>query len=563
MSRRVATYERVSSDDQRERATILTQYDELQRRLTDEPDIEVAGRYVDDGVSGTTELKDRPDGRRLLADARDGNFDEVWVYRLDRLGRDEIDPLVVKRDLANWGVKLFSLRENIDSPLAYGLQVLLAAEERRTFLERSADGMARAAREGRYCGGIVPYGYRVDGVKAKARLVPDATLIWGEWSAADVVRQIFEKVGAAGQSCYTVADWLNALAIPTHYLKDGREVAKQKGKRAERTSGDWRPGRVRAILTNSTYRGEYAYGKKPGKDRFGNTRKRELIVAPCEALVPVDLWDAAQRTLHDKRLWDPNGVVAVHLLRSRVKCGICGLSYSGAVGTDKSWYRCNGRIAYRRRGHDKCTGRPLDGNAIEPQILDDIRRWLRNPDEDLLDELRTEMRPEAQEAVGEAERVAVEAQLGRLAEERSRLVQSVRKGTFTDDDVASDMARIRAEKVVLEQRLSELQSTGTPESEAPVVDEDLRERLRIALDAGLTRSQLQELVGLLVKQIVVYTEPQDGAKASLRVVVEYNFPLPPLNGAQNVAQTATGRDSTRSPAQNSPGTCTTSSPGLR
>ena len=563
MNRRVATYERVSSADQRERATILTQYEELKRRLGDEPDIEVAGRYVDDGVSGTTELKDRPDGRRLLADARDGKFDEVWVYRLDRLGRDEIDPLVVKRDLANWGVKLVSLRENIDSPLAYGLQVLLAAEERRTFLERSADGMARAAREGRYCGGIVPYGYRVDGVKAKARLVPDATLIWGEWSAADVVRQIFEKVGAAGQSCFAVADWLNALAIPTHYLKDGREVAKQKGKRAERTSGDWRPGRVRAILTNSTYRGEYVYGKKPGKDRFGNQRKRELIVAPCEALVPVDLWDAAQRTLHDKRLWDPNGVVAVHLLRSRVKCGICGLSYSGAVGTDKSWYRCNGRIAYRRRGHDKCTGRPLDGNAIEPQILDDIRRWLRNPDEDLLDELRAEMRPEAQDSEGEAERVAVEAQLARLAEERQRLVQSVRKGTFTDDDVASDMARIRAEKVVLEQRLAELQSTGAAEPEAPVVDEDLRERLRVALDAGLTRSQLQELVGLLVKQIVVYTEEQDGAKASLRVVVEYNFPLSPLNGAQNVAQTATGTDSTHSPAQNSPGTCTTSSPGLR
>ena len=72
------------------------------------------------------------------------------------------------------------------------------------------------------------------------------------------------------------------------------------------------------------------------------------------------------------------------------------------------------------------------------------------------------------------------------------------------------------------------------------MDEDLRERLRNALDAGLTRSQLQELVGLLVKQIVVYTEEQDGAKASLRVVVEYNFPLSPLNGAQNVAGTDTG-----------------------
>ena len=557
MTRRIATYERVSSDDQRERATILTQYDELQRRLGDESDIEVAGRYVDDGVSGTTELKDRPDGRRLLADARAGKFDEVWVYRLDRLGRDEIDPLVVKRDLASWGVKLVSLRENIESPLAYGLQVLLAAEERRTFLERSADGMARAAREGRYCGGIVPYGYRVDGLKAKARLMADTQLVWGEWSAADVVRQIFEKVGAERWSCFQVADWLNALAIPTHYLKDGREVVlKQKGKRAERTSGEWRPSRVRAILTNRTYKGEYVYGKNPGKDHLGNRKQRELIVAACEALVGVDLWEAAQRTLADRRLWDPSGPLAVHLLRSRVKCGICGLSYSGAVGVGKSWYRCNGRIAYRRRGHDKCPSRPLDGDVIEPQILDDIRRWLRNPDEDLLDELRAEMRPEAEEAVGAAERLAVEAQLARLAEERSRLVQSVRKGTFTDDEVASDVTRIREQTVHLKERLAALQPEESREPE-PAVDEDVRERLRAALDAGLTRAQLQELVGLLVKQIVVYTEPQDGAKASLRVVVEYNFPLTPPNGAQIVAETGTGTGSGHSRGRSSPGRCKT------
>ncbi|MCH7882417.1 MAG: hypothetical protein IIB69_12785 [Proteobacteria bacterium] len=48
--RRVVTYERVSSEDQRERETIRTQTAELARRLQQEPGVELVDRYVDDGV---------------------------------------------------------------------------------------------------------------------------------------------------------------------------------------------------------------------------------------------------------------------------------------------------------------------------------------------------------------------------------------------------------------------------------------------------------------------------------------------------------------------------------
>ncbi len=106
-------------------------------------------------------MKDRPAGRRLLQDAALGLFDEVRVYRLDRLGRDDIDPLIVRRQLLAFGVRVVSVTENIQSNLEFGLRVVLAAEECRVFLARSAAGMNRAAREGRYCGGVVPLGYVV------------------------------------------------------------------------------------------------------------------------------------------------------------------------------------------------------------------------------------------------------------------------------------------------------------------------------------------------------------------------------------------------------------------
>ncbi len=65
---RVALYLRVSSEEQRDRETIEIQREFLEqyRRLYE---LEVAGVYADDGVSGTIPLHERPEGRRLLEDA--------------------------------------------------------------------------------------------------------------------------------------------------------------------------------------------------------------------------------------------------------------------------------------------------------------------------------------------------------------------------------------------------------------------------------------------------------------------------------------------------------------
>ena len=64
----VALYARVSTEDQAERATIQAQLDFL-RRYVDLHSLPVAGEYVDDGISGTVPLQDRPEGQRLLRDA--------------------------------------------------------------------------------------------------------------------------------------------------------------------------------------------------------------------------------------------------------------------------------------------------------------------------------------------------------------------------------------------------------------------------------------------------------------------------------------------------------------
>ena len=157
--RHIATYARVSSDEQRDRHTVRNQRAALSRRLGSEPDVLVFKHYEDDGVSGTIPFEERPGGCALVRDARAGRFSQIWVVRADRLGRDAFELLRIWRVFESIGVALRATDENIDDPFYFDIHAVIAANERRKFLERSAEGMNRAAKEGRYTGGIVPLGY--------------------------------------------------------------------------------------------------------------------------------------------------------------------------------------------------------------------------------------------------------------------------------------------------------------------------------------------------------------------------------------------------------------------
>ena len=161
--RRIAIYARVSSEDQKDRETIRTQIDALTERFANDPTIEKVTWYVDDGISGTIPMAQRPQGRLLLLAAEASEFDEIWVYNVKRLGRDAIGLMLLSRQFERLGIKLVSLQEGEQTGLGYDVQAIVADHDRRQFLKLSADGMNRAAREGRYCGGIAPLGYVVEG----------------------------------------------------------------------------------------------------------------------------------------------------------------------------------------------------------------------------------------------------------------------------------------------------------------------------------------------------------------------------------------------------------------
>src|ERR1700690_2218687 len=170
----VGVYVRVSTEEQRERQSIVTQR-EFGTRYCDLHELPIHETYADDGVSGTVPLESRPGGIRLLEDARNHKFDQLLVFKLDRLGRDTRLILNAVAELEKRGVRVRSMTEEFDTATATGRLMLtmlsgFAAHERELIRERSVAGTDRLARAGAWLGGIVPYGYRKEGEDKDARI---------------------------------------------------------------------------------------------------------------------------------------------------------------------------------------------------------------------------------------------------------------------------------------------------------------------------------------------------------------------------------------------------------
>jgi site-specific DNA recombinase len=161
----VAAYLRVSTDEQRERQSMNTQR-YFAARYCSLHSLSVYRVYADDGVTGTIPLDKRPEGSQILHDAKLGKFDQLLIYKLDRIGRETRLILNAVAELEKLGVRVRSMTEEFDTGSSTGRLMLtllsgFAAHERDAFRERSAAGiLRRVAEAGAWLGGIVPYGYR-------------------------------------------------------------------------------------------------------------------------------------------------------------------------------------------------------------------------------------------------------------------------------------------------------------------------------------------------------------------------------------------------------------------
>jgi putative DNA-invertase from lambdoid prophage Rac len=126
--------------------------------------LRLCGVTVEEGVSGSIPVHERPKGGPLFVKLRKG--DVVIAPKLDQLFRSALDALQVVEDLRKRGVSLHLLDLGGDisgnglSKLFLTIAAAFAEAERDRIRERIGQVKADQKARGRYLGGIVPFGYR-------------------------------------------------------------------------------------------------------------------------------------------------------------------------------------------------------------------------------------------------------------------------------------------------------------------------------------------------------------------------------------------------------------------
>ena len=151
-TKRAALYLRVSTDGQ----TVDNQRLELEQAAK-MAGWQVAGIYMDEGVSGAKSRKDRDGFDRLCKDATRRQFDVVMSWSVDRLGRSLQDLIGFLSELHAVGVDLYLHQQGIDTTTPAGkamfqMMGVFAEFERSMIQERVRAGLSRARAQGKTLG---------------------------------------------------------------------------------------------------------------------------------------------------------------------------------------------------------------------------------------------------------------------------------------------------------------------------------------------------------------------------------------------------------------------------
>lgn len=445
------------------------------------------------GVSGFKVSAEHRDKLQLIKEhAQKGKFDILLVFMFDRLGRkaDET-PFVVEWFVKN-GIQVWSVNEgeqrfesHIDRLTNYIRFWQADGESQKTSI-RTKVALGQLVEEGRFRGGSVPYGYRLEksGVFNKRKHEVSKLVIDAE--EAKVVQVMFNLCVQQGYGRSKIANMISAQGLKT------------------RTGGNWHEATVGHILHNITYIGIL---------RSGET-KSEII--PELQIIDPNTFAHAQDIMtqrinqHRETRTAPLNTSGQSLLSGNVFCGHCGgrlvLTTSGKtvrradgtpVHTKRIRYVCYNKTRHRVEcnGQTGYTMHILDG-IVGEVIKSALDRFPIIEKAELISQLRIQAQSEIQEKLHK--------ELVRLKDaqaEYNKLKSKIRKSLLgTTDFPAYLLAQIAQEAQdnlqAIERRVAMLRSElSLSKIKADSIMEEFRR---------FKWSQLFELCNMPAKKMVAY-----------------------------------------------------------
>jgi site-specific DNA recombinase len=480
---RVATYTRISTDEERQPNSLEAQRVRLEAFVDSQPEWRIERRYADQ-FTGT--VIDRPELTRMLKDARLGRFDVLLVYRVDRLARSIRGLAQVIDELDQAGVTFRSATEPFDTGTPAGrmmVQMLgvFAEFERALIVERITAGLERKAARGGWCGGQRPFGLNLSANREHLERNP---------TEAPLVPVIFDRYVHRKAGSSAIAHWLNEQGYRT---KNGRL---------------WSQESVITVLRNRAYLGEIYY-------------RGNWYPAPHEPLIPTELFEKAQAILQErcedraKRASNP----AEYLLTGRIRCGRCGQAYVGTAAHGRkgryTYYTCFTRARY---GTKQCANDRLPAEQLEQAVT--RRLWKVLDDHHLIDSAINQAyeRLSQREDEQQSELAAVEDKLSETRAALDRYFRAFEAGTMPEDTCAPRIASLSQQAKALETHAAELAARQDDEQPERANAADL-DALRGNLHAALKQSSPARTKSVLQAMI-------DGIRVDARDHIEPTFRIP-------------------------------------
>ena len=498
---RAALYIRLSVEFNSRRGDSLeTQREIMEAHLALYPDIEIAGIYTDNGITGRT--FEREAFQRMLADIEAGKINCVVVKDLSRLGRNTIDTgYYIEKYFPIHQVRFMAVNDQYDSEAADNSGSHITVPLKNMINEAYAADISKKVRSqahqsmkaGEFIGARPPYGYRKDPENCH-KLLPDE-------NAAPVVRQIFTWA-ADGVPLNQMVKRLNEAGIltPSRY-KASCGLIKHENLMG---SGVWQTMTVTKILSDEVYTGDMVQGKTTaiGHKQVPTPPEDWIVVRGThEPLVSRELFErarAARKQAARKYTRTTKTLYSENILRGRIFCGCCGKPLHRQRSKNKNrgddyFYRC---ISNDRIQRDACQ-RPV--SVREDRLFQAILTIIRKEAEVVMgNSLRLKQHSrhlEQDKAVTDREIAKLRQSAADSRKYLTGLYENLVSGILTAEEYQTLKANYEGTIDAVVQRVRELQRQQTERTTQAAAYISMADRLD-----GISKDS--KLSALLVEQLI-------------------------------------------------------------
>jgi DNA invertase Pin-like site-specific DNA recombinase len=371
----------------------------------------------EDGVSGfKVSATDRDKLQLIREHAEKGKFDILLVFMFDRIGRKADETPFVVEWFVKKGIRVWSAKEGeqrFDSHtdrLTNYIRYWQADGESQKTAMRTKTALGQMVHDGRYRGGGVPYGYRLEksGIINKRKHEVFKLVINEE--EAKIIRMMFDLCVGSGYGRFKIATFLNEQGIRTP------------------AGTNWHEATVGHILHNIAYTGVLRSGESQSE-----IFEELQIIDPANFGLAQKLMAERVNEYNENRTM-PRNTRGQSLLSGNIFCGHCGgrltLTTNGTVRKNAAGEEISRkRIRYvcynKTRKRAECDGQTgytmhiLDGLVTD--VLHKVFDRMKNVSEDNI--------------VGRAHRMAAVSLNEKIGKAKAECVKATKEYDSLKDEV--------------------------------------------------------------------------------------------------------------------------------